>query len=359
MQLNPIPAIRSAGVVLLAAALGLMDVAPAVASPDSGRSEDSLCREAAVPSGDDVVAGTLCSPPGRPSSAVMVLVAGATYGAPYWDVDVDPDHHNFRLAMNRAGYSTFAVDKLGTGNSSVPPSALVTTGRQAEAVHDVIGALRAGNSGVPRFPSVVLGGHSLGSTIVVTEASRYRDVDAVMLSGYGHTPNVEGFGAALSAFVPATTERRFAGRDPGYLTTRPGTRSAFYGKNDVTPEMAEYDESTKEAFSSAEIPDAVATLVPAPPVPRVPLPPTDDIAAPVLLVTGSDDRQFCIAQLGNCTSQARLDATERPFFGSAASFESRLIPGSGHDLTLSTQSAPFQDSVADWVHRTVPLRDDT
>jgi pimeloyl-ACP methyl ester carboxylesterase len=201
---------------------------------------------------------------------------------------------------------------------------------------------------------VILGGHSLGSTIVITEAARHHDADAVLLTGFSHSPNPVGLGALFATLVPAALDPRFAGSDVGYLTTRPGTRGVFYGDSDVTPAIAAYDEATKDVVSVAEVPGAVGTTLPVPPLLLAAnLPPTDRITSPVLLVNGSDDRQFCSAAT-NCAGGATFDATERPYFPRAAEFETRLISGAGHDLTLSSTTPEFQEAVLEWARRTVP-----
>lgn len=70
-------------------------------------------------------------------------------------------------------YATLAVDRLGAGHSSTPPSALLTAITQANAVRQVIQTLR------PRFSRIVLGGHSLGSAIAVVEAATYPVLTAI------------------------------------------------------------------------------------------------------------------------------------------------------------------------------------
>jgi pimeloyl-ACP methyl ester carboxylesterase len=312
----------------------------------------ATCTPARVPTGTLEVAGTLCvpGPEGTTPHTVLVLVPGATYNHVYWDADVDPATYNFRAAMNRGGYATFVLDRLGTGASSRPPSAVVTADRQAQAIHVVVGALRAGRAGLPAVDSVVLGGHSLGTTMVVLEAARYRDVDAVLLSGFSHAPNAVGLGALFASLTPV-------GLDVGYLTTRPGTRDALYGRGDVTPEVAAYDERTKDVVSVSEVPVAATTLLPVTPgvtPPALQVPATAGIAAPVLLVNGTDDKQFCGPPLGHCTSDADLAAAELPFFPSAPSFEARVVAGSGHDLALSRNAPEFQQTVVDWLQRIAP-----
>jgi pimeloyl-ACP methyl ester carboxylesterase len=63
-----------------------------------------------------MMAGTLCRPPG--ASTVMVLVPGSTYNQTYWDFPYQLETYDFRLAMNRAGYATLVIDRLGVGKSS-------------------------------------------------------------------------------------------------------------------------------------------------------------------------------------------------------------------------------------------------
>lgn len=196
----------------------------------------------------------------------------------------------------------------------------------------------------------MLGGHSLGSTAVVLEAARYRDVDAVLLSGFSHEPQVAGLARIFAALGPAAT--------PGYLTTRPGNRDVFYGDGDVAPEIAAYDDRTRSVVSVAEVPEAAAVLLPAPPVVArlsVPVPQTAGITAAVLVVNGSDDRQFCSTLTGNCADDAALHAAEQPFFAGSPELTARVVPGSGHDLALSRSSPLFQAAVLDWLQRTVPV----
>jgi hypothetical protein len=46
--------------------------------------------------------------------------------------------------MARHGYATFAVDRLGTGQSSKPPSVTLLSSVEAASIHQIVGHLRAG-----------------------------------------------------------------------------------------------------------------------------------------------------------------------------------------------------------------------
>jgi hypothetical protein len=74
----------------------------------------------------------------------------------------------------------------------------------------------------------------------------------------------------------------------------------------------------------------------------------------VLLVDGTEDRQFCQPAIGNCADSAALAVHERPYLGHSAAFEARTIAGSGHDLNLSTTTPQLHAVVLDWALRTVP-----
>lgn len=119
--------------------------------------------------------------------------------------------------MNRAGYSTVSVDRLGTGQSSKPLSGAVTAAAEADAMHQVVTALRRGSAGTRSYSKVVIGGHSLGSTVTNTEASTYRDVDAVLLTGFTNNYNPAGLARFFASLYPAATDPALAGRgiDPG------------------------------------------------------------------------------------------------------------------------------------------------
>ncbi|MEH6375487.1 alpha/beta fold hydrolase [Streptomyces sp. KLMMK] len=291
-----------------------------------------------------VMHGTLCVPAGGTADTAMVLVPGATYNHTYWDFPYQPETYNFRQAMNRAGYATFVVDRLGTGASSRPPSALLTASVQAGAVHQVIQALRGGRIGGTDFHKVILGGHSLGSLISVLEAGTYNDADAVVLTGITHrivVPQVVNI--FVSSFHPAALDPAFAGKpyDPGYLTTRPGTRGPdFYAPATTDPAVLATDEATKDVFSPTEAADGlgVAGL----------LPYSRRIQRPVLVAVGDQDHFFCDSRSGNCAGSAALKAQEDPYFGPAACLSTYVQPGAGHDLNLATNTVPYQRAVRQW-----------
>lgn len=287
------------------------------------------------------MAATLCMPAGG-TTAVQVLVPGGFYNRGYWDIPVDPATHSFRRAMNEAGYATLTVDRLGTGASSVPPSVLLTAITQADAVHQVVQALR------PRFGTVFLGGHSLGSAISIIEAARYRDVDGVLVTGMGHHLNVLGLAPIAATFVPAALDPKFAGRilDLGYLTTVPGTRwRSLHAPGPYDAAIDTLDETTKDVVAPTELVDAalLGTVTPY----------TKQVGVPVLTVMAGADPTFCGLLATDCSSSAALLRAEAPFYGPAAQLQAYVLPGYGHALNYAPNAPDLHDAVVRWADRMI------
>jgi pimeloyl-ACP methyl ester carboxylesterase len=239
------------------------------------------------------------------------------------------------------------VDRLGTGQSSKPLSTLVTSEDQATAVHQVIQALRAGQLGGQSFATVIIGGHSLGSAITIYEAATYHDVNGVLLTGVSHHVDMVSLAAILATFYPAPLDPKFAGSglDPGYLTTRPGTREQDFDAPDhPDPGVVATDEATKDVASTTEAPDMLAAFL---------LPFSVSINVPVFLADGQDDTLFCGPVGGdNCSTAASLAAAEAPYFSPAAQLQTFVLPGSGHDVNLAPNTQLYQQAVINWMAAT-------
>jgi pimeloyl-ACP methyl ester carboxylesterase len=308
------------------------------------------CRTVRIPARLDVlipvvVHGRLCDPAAGPSATVQLLLHGATYNSGYWDFPYQPQRYSYVRAANLAGYSTLNIDRVGYGQSSQVPSVLLSGLAQANVVHQIIGELHAGLVAGTRFPRVIMVGHSVGAGIAIIEAATYRDVQGLILTGAGHPQSLTSTIDAFTEYVhPAFLDPRFAGQgiDPGYLTTVPGARGAFfYSDTDVDPEVVAVDEATKDKISATELAD-VLTLAFTSPLSRL-------ITAPTLLLDGSKDSLFCTGLLASdCSSAAALQADEAPFFASQADLQTYVQAGAGHDVALSLNAADGYRAMLDW-----------
>jgi pimeloyl-ACP methyl ester carboxylesterase len=291
---------------------------------------------------DQTMWGQLCYRGGQEPATVQLLVHGVTYNHLYWNFPYGNGYYSYVDAATAAGYATFDVDRIGDGNSSHPPSADIDLNAGAVSLHDAVSALRSGAMDGHAFRHVIMVGHSLGSIEAWIEDARYHDVDAVIITGALHaaTPNLP----ALEAdFYPAADDPKFAGSglDPGYLTTRPGTREAlFYHPATTNPAVLALDEADKDTTTAAELTDAVS-LVAEPPAEQ----PSLQINVPVLIVVGAQDNLFCAGvTVYNCASAASVQSFESQYYSPQAHLKVAVIPDTGHDLALST-TAPVTDAV--------------
>ncbi|MET0233626.1 MAG: alpha/beta hydrolase [Kibdelosporangium sp.] len=288
--------------------------------------------------------GKLC----RPANArtIQVLVPGASYNSAYWDFPYAPETRSFRLAMNKAGFATLTLDRLGTGRSSRPLSVTLTSFTQARVVHQVIQALRTGK-GAPKFGRIILGGHSVGSAIAIIEAGTYQDVDGVLVTGLTHGVNALGAVPILASLIPATLDRKFLlkGYDPGYLTTRAGTRfSDFHSPGIRIPGVGETDERTKDVFAAGEVVDTVLL--------GATLPYSRKIKVPVLLVMGRDPA-FCGLTAPDCSTADTLLRNESGYYSPAARLKTFVLPSYGHSLNLAPDAPTYHSVVQNWAKSTV------
>lgn len=292
------------------------------------------------------VHGMLCRPD-DPTDTVVVLVPGATYNHVYWDFPLRPQKYSFRRGLNQKGLATFTMDRLGTGLSSRPLSTDLTATDSQASIHAVVQSLRAGTTGGVAYTKVVIGGHSLGSALVLGEVTTYPgDADAVLLTGLSHSVNLAAFGKVSASFYPAAQDPAFAPAQPpydtGYLTTMPGTRrDGFYSPATADPDVVAVDEATKDVVSSTELGGSAGNLEPVV---------SQSIGVPVLIVNGASDVLYACTPSGPpCATAEQLLAVETPYFGQQACLRTYVLPDAGHSLNLFPNARKAWQVVAKWV----------
>ena len=338
--------------VLLAAGLATGPVRPASA-------DQTTCRALHVPAphagvDDASIFGVLCLPSrsARPAT-VQLLVHGGTYNHQYWDWPIRPEQHSYVRRALAAGYAVMNVDRLGYGRSTHPPSALVSLENGAAALHDVITSLRSGQlAGFP-FSNVVYVGHSVGSIVGWVEASTYRDVSVFVATGMTHHLKLSAVGAISQVFYPARFDPAFqrSDLDPGYLTTRPGTRGGFFFSPPYSePDVVAYDEETKDTMAMTEAAESLSLILSPPPEAA----PSRAITAPTLVVIGAADIPFCGPPDGSdCHDPAAIRAAESPYYRPEARLEVVSVPENGHNLQLHRSAPVAAERILEWIRRTV------
>ena len=264
-----------------------------------------------------------------PDAPLQILLHGSTYTKEYWDRGswgyADPKY-SWTKAMNRNGYATLAMDKLGNGASSHPdPVYDVQLPLQMETVHSLIKQIKAGNASIPIPSKIICGAHSSGSILATDLAQTHPDdVDALLLTGYpaggannkGGIPSYHYLPAALSA------PTRFpASLNYGYLlmNSEINRTTAFYYKGHYDPAIPHLDYETAGAQPLGEGFNLGPQTQPA-------------FKGKVLVVTGTKDPAICgFTSVEQCAyNDSRIRAV-REAFGGNTGFDF-YMPPTGHDL---------------------------
>ncbi|TDW77944.1 alpha/beta hydrolase [Kribbella pratensis] len=292
--------------------------------------------------------GQLCTPNHRPGATVQVLIHGLNYSHLYWDFPFKSAQYSYVRWANRAGYATFNLDRIGVARSSHPASTDVTLGSNAYTIHQIVAALRSGAISGRTFTKVVLVGHSYGSEIAKLEASRYRDVDALILTGSAHkiSPSTQRLLAQLGQ--PVSEVPRLAAEvppgDSGYVTAQDRQRpDFFYYLADADPRVVALDIATKETNTLGEIfsiGDANAPGV------------SEELTLPILIANGAADLLACAPDATDCSSAATLAAAEQHFYPRSR-VDAVVIPQAGHVINLHRNADVAYRSITAWADHTV------
>jgi pimeloyl-ACP methyl ester carboxylesterase len=297
------------------------------------------------------VAGQLCRPHGDQAQVLELLIHGSTCNRTYWDFPYMPEHYSYVRHANRAGFATLAIDRLGSGASDHPPAELVTVHATANAIHEIVTAVRAGSVSDTEghrvhFSKVILVGHSFGSNISWTEAGTYGDVDGVILTAISHDQTPPAAPLTVTDSWPAEMDPKFAGAGfpPGYLTNIPGKRGElFYYLPGTDPQVLEVDEANKDVLPFGVLLDQFTTYDL-----------TRNIHVPVLNVVGNYDTLAC--ELPSCLEAGTL-TTESSYYSADACYTLLVVPNTGHSTNLHEYAPWWYKKAQHWVRHVVAGHD--
>jgi pimeloyl-ACP methyl ester carboxylesterase len=318
---------------------------------DGAALAETNCREVNIPvtlipgqPANQQIFAEFCLPRGHAPQTVQLLVHGATYNHTYWDFPYQLPKYSYVDAAVRAGYAVLAIDRIGDGQSSHPPSSQIVFPNTIYTLHQVVDNLRNGALGT-KFDSVIEVGHSYGSGYIVGEQSTYQDADALILTAYGHKGSPALRKARESTWYPAVDDPKFAnsGLDTGYRTTKPGEigRLYFYLPG-ADPNVVALNEKLKDTGELAERqsrPDTGKL--------------TPNIHVPTLISDGQHD-SFCAADADDCSTEQSFYQAESPYFTSTACLRTMVMPNTGHDVTLHYTAPESARLILDWAKETLP-----
>jgi len=337
--------ISLAALSLLVGAALFLNPVPVGASSNKGDCHDMNVPVALAPGlpKNQVIHGELCNPWSSAPDAVDLLVPGATYDSLYWDFPYSNYQYSYVDRTLGSGRATFAIDRIGTGESSKPLSALVTFDADVYTMHQVVEWLRSDRG----YSDVTAVGHSMGSIVAVQEAATHHDVDRVVATGFLHSPSINLVLTMGSGLQPAALDPQFAGQglDLGYMTTAPGQRETAFYSAAADPAVIAYDESHKDIVSLVAAQGAVSQIL----TPAL-LNSSQHVTAPVLTIVGNQDILCGSLGIGtDCSSSTTVYNSEKQYFKNAASFSAYVVPGTGHNLPLHPSAGESFDVINQWI----------
>jgi pimeloyl-ACP methyl ester carboxylesterase len=325
--------------------LAVLAAAALTAPAEAARDDAARCRalEVLVPLGDGgprgTIHGRLCTPRGVRPRVVQLLVHGITYTSEYWDWPGHAGRYSYVAAMHRAGYATFAIDRIGVRRSSHPESTRVTFAANVAAIRAVARRLRRGSRA---YEQVVLVGHSYGSATGRAVAATPGGVDGLVASAWTNQADTAALGSSVPCFAPA---RGLA----GYLILAQGCRARlFFHRANAERRVLAEDEARKSTVTGAEAASVFQVDRGADGWSR-------RVTVPVLAAVGRRDAIYCGEGGSDCAGARALHAAERRFWAGTRSLTTFVLPRSGHNLNLHRNAQRFFAATACWLRRRFPV----
>jgi pimeloyl-ACP methyl ester carboxylesterase len=284
------------------------------------------------------IRGTVCHPTGK-AVATVIWVPGSTYDRDYWDVPRALGLPSVVRQAAEAGFVSIAVDRLGSGQSSRPPNAVMTADANAAALAQVVDVAQP----MAASGKVFMVGHSSGSTLMIRTAVRQPKISGIGVTGLLHTP-----GIGIETFFPmlhdAKDDPKFQGDSSipsGYVTTIPGVRVLFhdiYGPYGDLRALAFDERHLKDAMPASDSGGFGEEVFGRPLSPRV--------TVPVLIVVGATDLFSCHPGCPNAQ-------VERQFWPRASDYQLLIVKDTGHVLALQSNARRTNTKIVRWLSQQV------
>ena len=251
------------------------------------------------------------------SKTAVLLLHGLSYTKESWDFP----GYSVAQEIAKAGYTVFAYDRLGYGESKLENGYMVTHEAMAGQANQVVAQLRKQG-----FDHVVVGGHSAGAGATEMLAGTFGSVDAIMPLGWHHRPSNQ----LGQDFFTGDTPRALQDDYEYFLGTPAHRAEMFYHEADADPAVVEADTKAAVPTPSGEI-----LTVNKQPSRFV----VGRIDVPVFLQFGAKDRLFEL-------EYAKMHAEE---FRSAPSVTVDIVPGGGHTFMLTKEGIAGTQRMVQWL----------
>ncbi|ETS84808.1 hypothetical protein PFICI_02833 [Pestalotiopsis fici W106-1] len=300
----------------------------------------------ATVSGNYSIAATYCQPDDGPGTTLQVLTHGVGFDRSYWDFPTNNYNYSYvNQALNR-GYSTFAYDRLGIGESSHgDPINEIQSYLEIAALRTLTTMLR--ESAVPgitaNFSKIAHVGHSYGSVETYGLVALDPTIsDGIVLTGFSKDPNfIPEFSLGANEIL-ANTFARLSNYVDGYIVTATvsALQADFFSPRDFDPAVLEAAFQTGQPNSIGE----VLTMNGAYDAPN-------PYQGPVMVITGERDVPFCG---GNCSAtEPSIPEMVQHSFQNATYFDAVIVTGSGHGLNLEYTWPTTYSNILDFIDKHV------
>ncbi|HVJ92618.1 MAG TPA: alpha/beta fold hydrolase [Labilithrix sp.] len=264
---------------------------------------------------------------------LQIAIHGMTYDHKYWDAGVvNGRDYSYADYMVDEGYDVLAIDQLGAGASDKPFGFTLGITETANGVRQVIENLRTRNNKIRRSPfrDIVLVGHSMGSITAIREESIWHSADALITTGWGHTPPT---GQVDSSFIlPLFAQPYF----PQFAFTAPIRAALFYYTPKTDPDVITYDANTlASTVATGQVLEVFSTMNQTPWNDGV-----ANVTGRVLVQLGDQDL-YIAPYVG--------DAAERAHWTSASKVTVQGIQNMGHDFNTHLNRRDSWDGIARWL----------
>ncbi|KAJ4423307.1 hypothetical protein N0V82_002034 [Gnomoniopsis sp. IMI 355080] len=296
------------------------------------------------------IAATYCEPDSGPSTTLQLLTHGIGFDRTYWDISINDYNYSYvERATDEYGFSTFAYDRLGIGQSQHGDAVNeIQSALEIAALYTLTTQLRNGEiSGICPFDKVVHVGHSYGSIQSYSLAVLHPNVtDGLVLTGFSQASQFITDFLYGGNFVLANGVASFKDYPNGYLAA--GDPSAvqtnFFAPGAFSPELLNLGYTKGQPVTIGELLTVAAETTASNP-----------LTGPVLIITGGRDIPFCggdCRTTGNASLPNFLDMS-RPYFPKTSKFEAVVVGEAGHGLNLEYSHPYTYETILDFVTQNV------
>jgi pimeloyl-ACP methyl ester carboxylesterase len=281
---------------------------------------------------------------GRAGAAITIMVHGGSGGEWFWrEPRRSVYDHAYQMAL--LGHAALAIAGIGYPPSDLPPGNQVCDGSSADALHQLVTALRHGRYhangfvAAPRFDRVAIAGLSGGGAIAHVEAYSFRDIDGLVVVGFADQTS--------SLLTPSLFLRRWlpvCARGGVPQSANPSApRGYVYSWPSIDQEVRDWlFDAAPEAVAAIRthhFPEPCGLALGLPSVAVLDSLYLRKVDAPVLLVYGREDRAVPPPAGGF----QRLRYTGSP------SVTLRYLENTGHVVNYDSTAPAFRQVLASWL----------